>query len=283
MHMSERSWKEAIEMLVVSRNENDRIVFPQLGISVEVIQVSRTKVKLGVEAPRSIRVLRHEIADKEPASLLSPETTDTASKLITHDHRNKLNGAMLKLQLAAKLLESGEVSKGLERLTAGIADLNILESGSQIAKTEGEGQLAKEFEPIPQKNVQTTDRDVNVLIVDDDDNERVLLASYLRECGLDVDQASNGMEALYSLSNKTRPDVVLLDMNMPEMDGRATVSRIRNSSQHREVPVFAVTGESFEECGIEIGKNGVTQWFQKPIEAEEIVSAIKECFASRRK
>ena len=51
-------------MLVLSRCRNDKIVFPTLGISVEVLRVGRNKVQLGIEAPADILVYRREIADR---------------------------------------------------------------------------------------------------------------------------------------------------------------------------------------------------------------------------
>lgn len=267
-------------MLVVTRNENDRIVFPQLGISVEVVQLNRSKVKLGVEAPRSVRIVRHELLEGEDAPAVATgegSPIDVATKLVQHQVANNLNRAMLKLQLAAKMLEAGQSDVGLERLTAGIADLSALEQGKPLPKNSSpEPPITSKVE---QSEGRST-RQLNVLIVDDDANERSLLASYLKHRGLDVRQAGDGLEALYTLSSKEKPDVVLLDMNMPRMDGQTTVQRIRNCSQHRDVPVFAVTGETASDCGIEIGNGGVTGWFQKPIEAEQIVSAIQSCFGS---
>ena len=267
-------------MLVVTRNENDRIVFPQLGISVEVIQLNRSKVKLGVEAPKSVRVVRNELCEGEESKLLKTSSSiDVAAKMLNHEIANNLNRAMLKLQLAKKMLEQGESVAGLERLTAGIADLNALEQGKSLPKTKAASPpslIAAPTENAPVKNNQ-----LSVLVVDDDANERSLLASYLKHRGLYVRQASDGLEALYQLSSGQKPDVVLLDMNMPRMDGPTTVNRIRKCSQHRNVPVFAVTGETASDCGIVIGSEGVTGWFQKPIEAEQIVSAIQNCFGSR--
>lgn len=267
-------------MLVVTRNENDRIVFPQLGISVEVVQLNRSKVKLGVEAPRSVRIVRHELLEGEDAPAVATgegSPIDVATKLVQHQVANNLNRAMLKLQLAAKMLEAGQSDVGLERLTAGIADLSALEQGKPLPKNNTPEPLITS--KVEQSEGRST-RQLNVLIVDDDANERSLLASYLKHRGLDVRQAGDGLEALYTLSSKEKPDVVLLDMNMPRMDGQTTVQRIRNCSQHRDVPVFAVTGETASDCGIEIGNGGVTGWFQKPIEAEQIVSAIQSCFGS---
>ena len=268
-------------MLVVTRNENDRIVFPQLGISVEVIQLNRSKVKLGVQAPRSVRIVRHELIEGEQSVELSEKSAiDVATNLVKHEVANNLNRAMLKLQLAARMLESGDSDQGLERLTAGIAELNALEQGHQLPAPQ---PVVSQQSSVVCQSDSYKSRQLNVLIVDDDANERSLMASYLRHRGLGVRQACDGLEALYTLSNEDKPDVVLLDMNMPRMDGMTTVKRIRTCSQHRDVPVFAVTGQTASDCGIEIGEGGVTGWFQKPIEAEQIVSAIQSCFESSTK
>ena len=52
-------------MLVLSRRQDDKIVFPNLGITVEILKIAGRSVRMGVEAPSDVRVLRHELAQKE--------------------------------------------------------------------------------------------------------------------------------------------------------------------------------------------------------------------------
>lgn len=257
-------------MLVLSRGENDRIVFPALGISVEVLKVKGARASLGIDAPKSVRVVRHELLDNEEVVGVASNSDETDR--IRHEFRNHINRATLKLQLAAKLFSIGDVSQGLANMTAGIADLSAISEESFGTSPSKDMTLAEAKSTFDVGAPKTGKR---VLLVDDDDNERQLMASYLGRCGMEVDQASDGLKALYSLSNRRQPDVVLLDMNMPNLNGRETVKRIRQCSQHPNVPVFAVTAESLDQSGVPIGDDGVTAWFQKPVQVDEIVDAIE--------
>ena len=262
-------------MLVLSRGENDRIVFPALGISVEVLKVKGSRASLGIDAPKSVRVVRHELLDSEdahPGAMIGSDNDSEETLRIRHEFRNHINRATLKLQLAAKLFSNGDVSQGLANMTAGIAELSAISGQCDSTKDPKEMTLAESKATF---DIGAPKSGKRVLLVDDDDNERQLMASYLGRCGLEVEQASDGLKALYSLSNNRQPDVVLLDMNMPNLNGRETVKQIRQCSQHPTVPVFAVTGESFDQSGVMIGDEGVTAWFQKPVQVDEIVDAIE--------
>ena len=79
------------------------------------------------------------------------------------------------------------------------------------------------------------------LVVEDDDNERELLAGCLRVSGFDVETAADGLQAMVRLTEKA-PDVVLLDIHMPRFDGRKTISAIRNNPDYRGLKLFAVSG-----------------------------------------
>lgn len=281
-------------MLVLSRGQNDRIVFPALGISVEVLKVRGSKASLGIEAPKDIKIVRHELLSDddvvEQASALRGDISDKdasqSARDLRHEFRNQINQATLKLQLAAKLLAQGKTDVGLSTMSAGIAELHAINGSAKsnpatasAGGTEGDaGDRAMTLaEAKATFDVQQPQDGRRVLLVDDDDNERTLMASYLKRCGMDVEEASDGLKALYALSKTQQPDVVLLDMNMPNLDGRATIERIRTCSQHPNVPVFAVTGDSFDDSGISIGEDGLTGWFQKPVQVDEIIDAIDQC------
>jgi len=112
------------------------------------------------------------------------------------------------------------------------------------------------------------------LLVEDNSNESELLAGYLRLTGYEVDTAADGLQALIYLSRHLPPDVVLIDMHMPEMDGPETVRSIRGNPDLSSVKVFAVTGKTPAEAGLEIGAAGVDRWFQKPVNPERLVHEL---------
>jgi len=77
-------------MLVLSRKQNDQILLPNLGVRVEILRIAGNSVRVGIQAPQSVRVLRGELADGN-AHTLSPSTWPAAERGLSHMLRNQLN------------------------------------------------------------------------------------------------------------------------------------------------------------------------------------------------
>lgn len=103
-----------------------------------------------------------------------------------------------------------------------------------------------------------------VLVADDDENMRLLVRESLEPAGFDVDEAENGIEAL-SAFERSRPDIVLLDVMMPEMDGFAACSQLRSRPGGAHVPVLMVTGLDDVESINRAYDVGATDFITKPI------------------
>ena len=97
-------------MLVLSRKKNESIDFPNLGISVEILRVEGKTVRVGVEAPRDIRVLRGELTELAEGSD-SAAALEQSAREERHELRNRLNTANLALHLLQKQLEAGQLSQ----------------------------------------------------------------------------------------------------------------------------------------------------------------------------
>ena len=82
-----------------------------------------------------------------------------------------------------------------------------------------------------------------VLVVDDDSDSRSILEAHMRAAGLDATFAANGEEA-FSVLASDPPDVILLDLMMPVMDGLTFLNRVREDPLHAEVPVIVLTARS---------------------------------------
>jgi len=202
-------------MLVLSRGQNDRVVFPTLGISVEIIRVAGKKVRLGIEAPEEIPVHRHEVCERIQAKaaageedeqvLKFPEAKKSCMARLNHDTRNRLNTAALGLHLLHRKLENGDLTD---------AESTIFTIFNELKAIENLLEEPSKTTPKPEAEIHR-----RALVVEDNDNERELLAGYLRVSGFDVDTASDGLQAMVRLT-QSAPDVVLLDMRMPRFDGR---------------------------------------------------------------
>ncbi len=113
------------------------------------------------------------------------------------------------------------------------------------------------------------------LIVEDNAQERELLAGYLRLHGYEVDVAEDGQSAMEYLASHERPDVVLLDMQMPRMNGSETVAAIRRDPTYRGIKLCAVSGADQDEMQIPLGDRGVNRWFSKPLNPTEFTEQLR--------
>jgi two-component system, sensor histidine kinase and response regulator len=104
------------------------------------------------------------------------------------------------------------------------------------------------------------------LVVDDEATLRSLLAEFLVELGLEVVEAANGMEAI-ALAGMHRPELILLDVSMPVMDGRQTLKRLRRDPELGEIPIIVVSGEQDTATAVECIASGATDFVTKPFSA----------------
>ena len=110
-----------------------------------------------------------------------------------------------------------------------------------------------------------------ILIVDDDENICELLNLYLKKDGFDTSIAYNGRQAV-ELAEKYNPDLILLDIMLPELDGWQVCREIRKKS---EVPIIMLTakGKTFDKIlGLELGAD---DYVTKPFDTKEVVARIK--------
>ncbi len=121
-----------------------------------------------------------------------------------------------------------------------------------------------------------------VLAVDDHDVNRRVLALMLEPAGMNVEFAVDGLQALERLAVEAF-DVVLMDVQMPELDGRETTRRLRRrAGLNQDVPVVAVTGSGAEDDVAACLAAGMTAHIVKPLEATELYSALGLVLAARR-
>lgn len=88
-----------------------------------------------------------------------------------------------------------------------------------------------------------------ILIVDDEDDIRMIYRKKLEKSGYEVRTAKSGKEAI-EICNSARPDLVLLDIVMPEMDGYKTCEKLRENSETGSIPVIFLTAKDLEPQGI---------------------------------
>jgi PAS domain S-box-containing protein len=118
------------------------------------------------------------------------------------------------------------------------------------------------------------DRPVRVIVVDDNDDNRSWLRQLLSQIGFDVREATNGAEAV-SLFEQWTPHVVLMDMNMPVLDGYAAMRAIRTLPKGRGATLIAVTASAFDEERTAIVAAGADGWVRKPCNESDLLEEIR--------
>ncbi len=115
----------------------------------------------------------------------------------------------------------------------------------------------------------------NILVVDDSQAIRQSLGFVLKQVGYEVVLASDGLEAT-KLLEMADWDLVISDLNMPQMDGIGLTRHIRQSPRHKFTPILILTTESQLDM-MQAGKAaGATGWIVKPFVADKLLEVVKK-------
>jgi DNA-binding response OmpR family regulator len=115
-----------------------------------------------------------------------------------------------------------------------------------------------------------------VLVIEDQEDLAALYEKALTGGGYEVLKAYTGEEGVAVFEDE-RPDIIVLDMTLPEMNGLQTLERVRTLDAR--VPVIIATGEDSEDKRRQCGRLGVQHYLSKPVSSDDLVSAIRESLA----
>ena len=113
-----------------------------------------------------------------------------------------------------------------------------------------------------------------VLIVDDYPDAREMYSEYLQFSGFDVVEAANGMEALQR-AVETAPDIILMDLSLPVMDGWEATRRLKADKRTASIPVVALTCHALAGISEGARKAGCDAFVTKPCLPEDLVKEIR--------
>ncbi len=252
-------------MLVLSRKPDQKVCFPGLGITVQILRVNGSSVRLGIDAPIEVRIIRDELDEDEGTGQSSRSYVIRLPRDLRHELRNELNSLSIALHLFKQELEAGYVNDAESTFQKLVQHLERISSNRALSRegvaNESAGQLT-------------------ALLVEDQANEREMLAGFLRMHGYRVVTAGDGVEAMEYLESNEKPSVLLVDMRMPRCDGPTTIRQIRQNPAFDDVRIFAISGSSPEENDIEVGEQGVNGWFMKPLNPHTLVDAMADIVAT---
>ena len=114
-----------------------------------------------------------------------------------------------------------------------------------------------------------------VLIAEDNQESYEMIAEYLETMGFQVCRAKNGEEAL-TIARETRPDIILMDIQMPIMDGLTMIEELRKIPSQTGIPIIFLTTESDAALKTRAKNAGATGWLTKPFDPENLVKIVRK-------
>jgi signal transduction histidine kinase/CheY-like chemotaxis protein len=148
------------------------------------------------------------------------------------------------------------------------------ETGEAAAERSGPVELAALIRQLREQVVvtapRTADRQPRILVVDDDPNIRELLTQEFTESGYEVVTASDGREAIAE-ARSHRPDLIVLDVMMPEMNGFDVAAVLKNDPQTLDIPILILSIIEDKERGFRLG---VDRYLTKPIDTDLLFSEV---------
>jgi CheY-like chemotaxis protein len=112
------------------------------------------------------------------------------------------------------------------------------------------------------------------LVIEDDENNMVLITRLLEKGGYRTIQAVTGMQG-FDAALQQKPDFIILDIQLPDIDGIEVVSKIRSSEIGRTIPVIAMTSFAMAGDRERLLAAGCDEYIEKPIDPQRVISQIK--------
>lgn len=210
-----------------------------------------------------------------------------ANSKIRHDLLTPVNQIIGYSEMLAEDVERDEQTQylgDLKKITQ--AGRNLTEQINELFKpSEEKNQPIEKTNPVPTKivsNQKVFDNEVGrVLIVDDVEENRDILARRLKKRGYQSEMAENGAIALNKLAQE-KFDLVLLDITMPEVDGYTVLKTIKDDNELRNIPVIMISAITEIDSIVRCIEMGAEDYLPKPFNAILLYARVKACLDKKR-
>ncbi|MEO9483692.1 MAG: response regulator [Ekhidna sp.] len=122
--------------------------------------------------------------------------------------------------------------------------------------------------------------EVNVLVVDDSESIREVVSAELSDQGFYTEEAINGVDGLDKLKSNKNYQLIITDLNMPEMDGISFLTEVRKLEEYKYIPILILTTESQQAKKNEARAAGATGWIIKPFDQRRLISVVHKVIKS---
>ncbi|MGR3319465.1 MAG: ATP-binding protein [Candidatus Anammoxibacter sp.] len=116
-------------------------------------------------------------------------------------------------------------------------------------------------------------KDNKVLIVEDNIMNQQMIRALFKELGLEVDIASNG-ESGIKMAISLKPDLIIMDMHMPEMDGLETTRRLHRQPECKDIPIIFLSADALSDRQKEVKDEGITDYLTKPLDINKLINVL---------
>ena len=152
----------------------------------------------------------------------------------------------------------------------------------EVAGTSLEVSPAFELlEDLPPARTELTRKGAMVLLVDDEDQLRRVMKDLLERQGYSVVEARDGAQALDEV-DRHAPDIVILDLNLPGIDGYSVLSQLRSRSATRQLPIIVLTAKGDEDNEVRVLQLGADDFLTKPFRAKALAARLENALARRK-
>ncbi|MDA3954725.1 MAG: response regulator, partial [Bacteroidales bacterium] len=182
----------------------------------------------------------------------------------------KFGGTGLGLAITTKLvsLMNGDIS--LESIVNKGSKFSVIFNDVQIAEDEGfDFDVSESIE----KNAKF--KKAKILVVDDIEDNRKVFELYLKKLNFSVVEAINGVDALQKIRDK-KPDLIFMDINMPEMNGYETLQIIKEKPEWSKIPVVAVTAFTLDNDEKKLINSGFSAFVSKPFDFRKLKHVLEK-------
>ena len=167
---------------------------------------------------------------------------------------------------------AGATIRGDGRVTL-IVDVGAMMSMAKDIKVD----IKASMEAANASRVKEKPSDYKVLIVDDSKMDRTIMQKSLEPIGVTIIEATNGVEALSIVkSGEHALDAILIDIEMPRMDGYTLAGEIRKYSKYRNLPLIAVTSRTSKTDRLRGVEVGMTEYITKPYSSEYLENVVRK-------
>ncbi|GFO54649.1 hypothetical protein GMSM_16560 [Geomonas sp. Red276] len=120
-----------------------------------------------------------------------------------------------------------------------------------------------------------------ILIIDDSDLVLAMARDALEDAGYRVETATNGIEANRFIFSRQKPDLIIMDIMMPMLDGNKKAKILKDNELSRDIPILLLSSKSDEEMRELVREAGADGYILKPFSPAQVVGKVRSCLASR--